>query len=177
MINKFLVVGVGCFWCAEAVFQRLRGVEKVESGYAGGHVDNPTYQQVCTGKTGHAEVVKITYNESEISAENILEVFFAVHDPTTLNRQGEDVGEQYRSVIYYTDEEQKATAESLIQKLTEEKFFDAPIVTQLLPFKNFFPAEEYHHDYYGNHPQQEYCSITIPPKLEKLEKLFKQRLK
>lgn len=174
---KSIVLGGGCFWCTEAVFKRLKGVEKVESGYAGGTFENPSYQQVCTGETGHAEVVKITYDDCEISANDLLEVFFAVHDPTTVNQQGEDVGTQYRSVIFYQGEDQKAAAETIIRQLTAEKAFDAPIVTQLLPFTNFYPSEDYHHDFYAQNPQQPYCSVAIPPKLKKLEKLFKNRLK
>lgn len=176
-MNKILILGGGCFWCTEAVYKRLKGVLKVESGYAGGDVENPSYKEVCTGETGHAEVVKITYDETVISANDLLEVFFAVHDPTTLNRQGADVGNQYRSVIFYSDATQKSAAEMMIQKLSDDKTFDLPIVTQVLPFKNFYPSEDEHHNFFENNPNQPYCSITIPPKLQKLEKLFKGKLR
>ena len=167
----------GCFWCTEAVFSQLKGVEKVESGYSGGELENPTYQQVSTGRTGHAETVQITYDPDVISYKEILEIFFSTHDPTTLNRQGPDVGTQYRSVIFYHDDEQKTTAEQVIKELTEEKIFDAPIVTQLEPFKIFYDAEDYHKDFFKRHPEQAYCSAIIAPKLAKLREHYMNKLK
>jgi peptide-methionine (S)-S-oxide reductase len=167
----------GCFWCTEAVFSIVKGVEKVEPGYSGGSVPNPTYEQVSTGTTGHAEAVQVTFDPTAISFKEILEIFFATHDPTTLNRQGPDVGTQYRSVIFYHNEEQKATAENLIAELNEEGIWDAPIVTQLVPFKAFYVAETYHKDYYKRHPNQPYCQQVITPKLAKLQQRFLGKLK
>ena len=167
----------GCFWCTEAVFSIVKGVEKVESGYSGGSVPNPTYEQVSTGTTGHAEAVQLTFDPSVISFEEILEIFFATHDPTTLNRQGSDVGTQYRSVIFYHNEEQRATAEKVIAELNEEGIWDAPIVTQVEPFKAFYVAETYHKDYYKLHPRQSYCQQVITPKLAKLQQRFLGKLK
>ncbi|MEJ5351506.1 MAG: peptide-methionine (S)-S-oxide reductase MsrA [Melioribacteraceae bacterium] len=169
--------GEGCFWCSEAIFQRVRGVLKVESGYSGGSVPNPTYEAVCTGKTGHAEVVQITFDPKIISFQGLLEIFFSTHDPTTLNRQGADVGTQYRSVIFYHNEEQKKIAEEMIKKLNESKIWDSPIVTEVSKFKNFYKAEEYHQNYYNNNQFQPYCSFVISPKLEKLKKYFSNKLK
>lgn len=171
------VLGGGCFWCTEAVFSQLRGVEKVESGYSGGNLAHPTYEQVSTGKTGHVEAVQLTFDPEVISFKEILEIFFSTHDPTTLNRQGPDVGTQYRSVIFYRDDEQKKTAEQVIRELTEEKVWDAPIVTRLEPFKDFYPAEEYHKDYFKRHPGQPYCTLVIAPKLAKLRELYLSKLK
>jgi peptide-methionine (S)-S-oxide reductase len=162
------VFGGGCFWCVEAVFEELRGVNSVVSGYAGGHVKDPTYRQVCTGKTGHAEVVRITYDPDEISYKQLLEVFFTTHDPTTLNRQGADVGTQYRSIILYTDKEQKAAAEAVIKELAAEKVFEKAIVTELAPLKVFYPAEEHHQEFYARNSNKPYCQIVINPKLRKL---------
>jgi peptide-methionine (S)-S-oxide reductase len=167
----------GCFWCLEAVFLELRGVEKVESGYAGGTVLNPSYEQVCTGRTGHAEVVQVTFDPAVISLKEILEVFFTAHDPTTLNRQGNDVGEQYRSVIFYRDEEQRKTAQKVIDELTKEHAFKDPIVTTVEPASTFYPAEEYHQDYFKNHPYQPYCMFAVSPKVKKIREKFATRLK
>jgi len=167
----------GCFWCTEAVFSIVKGVEKVEPGYSGGSVPNPTYEQVSTGTTGHAEAVQVTFDPTVISFKEILEIFFATHDPTTLNRQGPDVGTQYRSLIFYHNAEQKATAENLIAELNEEGIWDAPIVTQVAPFTAFYVAETYHNDYYTQHPNQPYCQQVITPKLAKLQQRFLGKLK
>lgn len=169
--------GEGCFWCVEAVFQRLEGVEKVVSGYSGGTVDRPTYEQVCTGTTGHAEICEITYDPRKVSYDELLEVFWKTHDPTTKNRQGEDVGTQYRSVIFYHDEEQKRLAESYRTKLDAEHIWDRPIVTEIVPFKKFWPAEDYHQDYFNKNPEKGYCRLVINPKVEKFKRIFKDRLK
>lgn len=162
----------GCFWCTEAVFQRLRGVINVQSGYSGGHTQNPSYREVCTGNTGHAECLQITYDPTIITYSQLLEVFWATHDPTTLNRQGNDVGTQYRSVIFYHTEEQKEAAEKSLKLLEREKVFDAPIVTAIEPLHTFYPAEKEHGNYYNNHPTQPYCYYVTRPKVEKLKKLF-----
>lgn len=167
----------GCFWCTEAVFQELKGVEKVTSGYTGGHVENPTYEQVCNKNTGHAECLQIQYDPSQISFDELLEVFWETHDPTTLNRQGNDVGPQYRSVIFYHNEEQKEKAEKYKTALNESDVFNSPVVTAIEPFKVFYPAENYHSDYYKNHPTQSYCYYIIKPKLDKLKKVFGDKLK
>ena len=167
----------GCFWCTEAVFKIVKGVEKVDPGYSGGSVQNPTYEHVSSGTTGHAEAVQITFDPSVVSFREILEIFFATHDPTTLNRQGPDVGTQYRSVIFYHDEEQKATAEKIIAELDEEGIWDAPIVTQVEPFKEFYVAEDYHKDYYKRNSRQPYCQAVITPKLVKLQQRFLGKLK
>lgn len=169
--------GSGCFWCTEAQFQQLKGVKKVIPGYSGGHVDHPTYKQVCTGQTGHAEVAQLVYDPREISFEELLEAFWKSHDPTTLNRQGNDIGTQYRSVIFYHNEEQKQKAEAYKQKLDEAKVFDDPIVTTIEPFKNFYKAEDYHQNYYNHNDSQPYCQFVIKPKLEKFRKVFKDKLK
>lgn len=174
--NDTIVLGGGCFWCVEAVYELLDGVVKVESGYAGGTVKNPTYKQVCTGNTGHAEVVKVIYNPVKISLEKILEVYFTVHDPTTLNRQGADVGTQYRSVVFYTNENQKKTVEKMIVLLTTKNAFDAPIVTEVKSLKNFFSAEGYHQDYYELNKTEPYCKMVILPKVDKVKKVFKEDL-
>jgi len=167
----------GCFWCTEAVFSQLKGVERVESGYSGGKLENPTYEQVSTGRTGHAETVQITFDPDVISYKEILEIFFSTHDPTTLNRQGPDVGTQYRSVIFYHNDQQKAIAEQVIKGLTEDKTFDASIATQVEPFKAFYEAEDYHKDYLKHHPEQAYCSLVIAPKITKLRELYLSKLK
>lgn len=170
-------LGGGCFWCLEAVYDQANGVLNVESGYAGGHVANPNYEQVCTGATGHAEVVQITFDPSIISFKEILEVFFEVHDPTTLNRQGADVGTQYRSAIFYHSETQKQIAQETIAELTARRAFANPIVTEVSPLEAFYPAEDYHRDYYRNHPGQPYCRVVIAPKLSKFRKQFGLKLK
>ncbi len=177
MKSEVATLGGGCFWCTEAVFSELKGVEKAEPGYSGGSLPNPSYEQVCSGKTGHAEVVQVTFDPTAISYRDILDVFFATHDPTTLNRQGNDVGTQYRSVIFYHNEEQKATAEKTIEELTEAKTLNAPIVTQVEPFKAFYQAEEYHKNYFKRHPEQAYCQVVIAPKVAKFRKLFLPKLK
>ena len=169
--------GSGCFWCTEAIFENLKGVHSVVSGYAGGNVLNPTYEEVCTGTTGHAEVTQITYDPSVISYDELLEVFWKTHDPTTLNRQGNDVGPQYRSVIFYHDDEQKQLAEKYKAELDKSGAWDNPIVTEISPLTNYFPAEKYHQDYYNNNPNQGYCAFVIAPKLEKFRKVFKDKLK
>ena len=169
--------GSGCFWCTEAIFENLNGVTSVVSGYAGGHVDNPTYEEVCTGTTGHAEVTQITYDPKIITYDELLEVFWKTHDPTTLNRQGNDVGTQYRSVIFYHNSEQKELAEKYKIELDKSGAWDNPIVTEISPLTNYFPAENYHQDYYNNNPNQGYCAFVIAPKLEKFKKVFKDKLK
>ncbi|MDG6898507.1 MAG: peptide-methionine (S)-S-oxide reductase MsrA [Nitrososphaerota archaeon] len=169
--------GSGCFWCSEAVFSELKGVEEAVPGYSGGKKPNPTYEEVCTDLTGHAEVVQITYRPAEISYRELLEIFFSTHDPTTLNRQGEDVGTQYRSVIFYHDPVQEAAAREIVGELTTEKAFQRPIVTQILPFEVFYPAEEYHRDYYRRNPSAGYCQAVISPKLAKFRAHFRSRLK
>lgn len=166
----------GCFWCIEAVFQRLKGVQKVISGYTGGHIKNPAYREVCSGSTGHAEAVSVTFDSQQIQLVDILLIYFNVHDPTTLNRQGHDQGTQYRSAIFYTDETQKKTIESVIQQIELEKIYDQPLVTQVEPFSVFYPAEETHHNYYNLHKEEPYCALTISPKLEKLKLHFKNYL-
>ena len=171
------ILGDGCFWCTEAVFGELKGVVKVEPGYSGGSLANPTYEQVSAGTTGHAEVVQITFDPSIISFREILEVFFAMHDPTTLNRQGADVGTQYRSVLFYHDREQKAKIEKLIEELDNAKIYSAPIVTKVEPFKAFYEAEDYHKDYFRSHPEQPYCRLVIAPKIAKLRKNYRDKLK
>ena len=167
----------GCFWCAEAVFSIVKGVEKVESGYTGGSKPNPTYEEVSTGTTGHAEAVQLTFDPKVISFKEILEIFFATHDPTTMNRQGPDVGTQYRSVIFYYDEAQKATAKAMIDQLNKEGIWDKPIVTRVEPFKDFYKAEEYHKDYYKRHPESAYCQQVITPKIVKLQQRYITKLK
>jgi len=169
--------GAGCFWCVEAVFQSLNGVEKVVSGYSGGHVKNPTYKQVCTGTTGHAEVCQIHYKPDIISFVELLEVFWSTHDPTTLNRQGNDVGTQYRSVIFYHNTEQKEIAENYKKKLDNSGAFPGAIVTEITPFENFYIAEDYHQEFYDLNPDQPYCTYVIQPKMEKFKKVFSDKLK
>lgn len=172
-----LTLGGGCFWCVEAVYQRLDGVLSVEPGYSGGKTKNPSYEEVCTGLTGHAEVAQITFDNSKTSIDEILKVFFTVHDPTSLNKQGADVGTQYRSVIFYRNDQQRKIAKSIIDDLATENVYDKPIVTQLVPFTVFYKAENYHKDYYNQHKDAPYCRMVIQPKLEKFEKVFKDRLK
>jgi peptide-methionine (S)-S-oxide reductase len=169
--------GAGCFWCVEAVFLEMDGVEKVVSGYSGGARSNPTYEQVCSGATGHAEVIQIDYDPAKVSFKELLEVFWTVHDPTTLNRQGADVGTQYRSVIFYHNDEQKEQAEHYKKELDASGAFSNPIVTEISPLKEFYIAEKYHQDYYSNNKNQPYCSMVIQPKLEKFKKVFKDKLK
>ena len=169
--------GGGCFWCLEAVFQRLPGVKSVESGYMGGRVENPTYREVCTGITGHAEVVRVGFDPSQISYRDLLDVFFTIHDPTTLNRQGNDVGTQYRSVIYYTSDEQRRAAEQVIAELTAAHEFSSPIVTAIEPAATFYVAEGYHQNYFNQNSEQPYCRFIITPKLEKFQKTFAEKLK
>lgn len=169
--------GTGCFWCTEAVFQELRGVLKVKSGYSGGAVKDPSYEEVCTGATGHAECLQIIYDPKVISFDELLEVFWEAHDPTTLNRQGNDVGTQYRSVIFYHNAEQKRKAEEYKIKLDKSGAYNSPIVTEITPFSNFYVAEDYHQDYFRLHGNQPYCSFVIRPKVEKFEKVFKNKLK
>lgn len=167
----------GCFWCLDAVFRGLKGVEQVVSGYAGGTVPNPSYEAVCTGRTGHAEVVQVTFDSGVLSYRNLVEVFFGIHDPTTLNRQGADVGTQYRSAIYYHSPEQERTAREVIAALEREQVFDGPIVTEVAPATEFYPAEEYHQDYFRRNPGQGYCRAVIAPKVAKFRKAHLERLK
>jgi peptide-methionine (S)-S-oxide reductase len=169
--------GGGCFWCVEAVFQELRGVEAVVSGYTGGNVENPTYEQICTGQTGHAEVCQITYDPTQVTFKEMLEVFWRTHDPTTLNRQGNDVGTQYRSAIFYHTPEQKKQAEQYKQRLDESGAFDNPIVTKIEPLTKFYPGELYHQNYFRQNPNQGYCAFVIRPKMEKFRKAFADKLK
>ena len=177
MTTQVATLAGGCFWCLEAVFEQLRGVGEITSGYSGGHTPNPTYQSVCTGATGHAEVVQVEFDSDEISYRDLLGVFFTLHDPTTLDRQGGDVGTQYRSAIFYHDEEQRRTAEDLVKELEAEHVFDDPIVTKIEPLVAFYPAEEYHREYYRRNPNQPYCRAVIAPKVTKMRTKFLQRLK
>ncbi|QOI98045.1 MAG: peptide-methionine (S)-S-oxide reductase MsrA [Flammeovirgaceae bacterium] len=174
---SFATFGSGCFWCTEAIFQRVKGVEKVESGYAGGRVKNPTYKEVCSGLTGHAEVVQITYDPKVISFDELLEIFWQTHDPTTLNRQGADVGTQYRSVIFYHSPEQKQLAEKYKKNLDASGAFESPIVTEISPFTGFYKAEDYHQNYYNLNGSAPYCSYVIQPKVDKFKKVFAEKLK
>lgn len=169
--------GTGCFWCTEAVFQELEGVLKATSGYSGGHVKNPTYKEVCEGTTGHAECLQIVYDPAKITFDELLEVFWQVHDPTTLNRQGNDEGTQYRSVVFYHNAEQKQKAEKYKAELGKSGAWDKPLVTEIAPYDTFYAAEDYHQDYYNNNGSQPYCYYVIKPKLEKFEKVFKNKLK
>ncbi len=171
------ILGGGCFWCVEAAIKQLQGVESVRSGYMGGRVDNPTYQQVCSGKTGHVEVAEIVFDPAIITYSDLLHVFFTLHDPTTLNRQGNDVGEQYRSVIFYLNEEQKNTANEVIKELTQDKLFRDPIVTAVEPASTFYVAENYHQDYFANNATQPYCMFVVAPKVQKIREKYAQRLK
>jgi peptide-methionine (S)-S-oxide reductase len=172
MQREFATFGGGCFWCLEAIFEMLQGVDKVVSGYTGGHMDNPDYRSVCTGQTGHAEVVQITFDPAVASYRELLDVFFGTHDPTTLNRQGADVGTQYRSAIFYHSPQQKEEAERRIAELNAERIFDRPIVTEVVPLEKFYPAEDYHQGYYRANPEQGYCQAVIAPKVAKLRKLL-----
>jgi peptide-methionine (S)-S-oxide reductase len=169
--------GSGCFWCSEAVFERVNGVESVLSGYAGGESENPTYEEVCSGNSGHAEVIQLTYDPNVIKYDELLEIFWKTHDPTTLNRQGNDVGPQYRSVIFYHNGEQKQLAENYKTELEKSGAWENSIVTEIAPFKSFFKAEDYHQNYYENNPNQGYCTFVIVPKIEKFEKVFRDKLK
>jgi peptide-methionine (S)-S-oxide reductase len=171
------VLGGGCFWCLEAVFDRLDGVLSVESGYMGGNVKNPAYREVCSGTTGHAEVVRVTFDPSKTSYQELLDVFFSIHDPTTVDRQGNDVGTQYRSVIFYDSEEQRRIAEETIARLNREHLWDAPIVTALEPAKEFYVAEDYHQEYFTNNPQQPYCQVIVAPKVKKFQQKFAHKMK
>ncbi len=177
MPTETAYLGGGCFWCVEAAVKQLKGVESVRSGYMGGRVANPTYQQVCSGKTGHVEVAEITFDPAVISYSDLLHVFFTLHDPTTLNRQGNDVGEQYRSVIFYRDEAQRKTAQEVIDELTRDKTFANPIVTTVEPASTFYAAEDYHQDYFANNPRQPYCMFVVSPKVQKIREKYANRLK
>jgi peptide-methionine (S)-S-oxide reductase len=177
MATEKAVLGGGCFWCVEAAIGQLEGVESVSSGYMGGRRPNPTYEQVCTGTTGHVEVAEITFDPEKITYRDLLEVFFTVHDPTTLNRQGNDVGEQYRSVIFYLNDAQKKTAEDVIAEWTREKVFPNPIVTAVEPAQTFYVAEDYHQNYFKNHPFQPYCMFAVAPKVKKVREKFASRVK
>ena len=167
----------GCFWCLEAVFLELKGVERVESGYAGGRVPSPTYEQVCTGTTGHAEVVQVTFDPTVISFRDLLEIFFVIHDPTTLNRQGNDAGTQYRSAVFYHTPEQRAVTGAVIRELEATKVWEDPIVTEVAPLERFYPAEAYHRDYYRRNPEQGYCRVVIAPKVAKVRKHYFEKLR
>ena len=174
---KKAILGGGCFWCTEAVYKELNGIIDVVPGYSGGNIKNPAYREVCTGKTGHAEVVQITYDPEIVSYKEILEVFFMTHDPTTLNRQGNDVGTQYRSAVFYHDEEQKKTAEEVVSNFEKENIFDHPVVTEITPFEAFYKAEDYHKDYYERNEDQPYCQFIVAPKVAKFKEIFKDKLK
>lgn len=171
------VLAGGCFWCLEAVFDGLRGVSAVRSGYAGGHVADPSYEDVCTGRTGHAEVVAVDFDPAEVSYAELLRVYFTMHDPTTKDRQGNDVGSQYRSAIFYRGDDQRATAESVMREVSAAGIYDAPLVTELRPLEAFYPAEAYHDDYFARNPRQPYCQAVIAPKVQKFRKLYRDRLK
>lgn len=173
MAEQTIVLGGGCFWCTEAVYKEVRGVTDVESGYSNGHAPSPTYEQVCGGNTGHAEVVKLTYDPDQVSTRQILEIFFATHDPTTLDRQGNDVGSQYRSGIYFTNGEQKQVADDLVREMSQDKLFDRPIVTEVVPLANYHPAEAYHQDFFEKNPHQGYCLAVAAPKVAKFRKTFR----
>ena len=175
--SEVATLGAGCFWCVEAIYQRLEGVEKVESGYSGGTVKNPSYEQVCTGRTGHAEVIQVTFDPKKLSYKELLQVFFKTHDPTTLNKQGADVGTQYRSAIFYHNDEQKKIAEQVKKETDAAKIWDDPIVTEISPYTEFYKAEEYHQDYYNQNSFQPYCMMVINPKLSKFKKEFSNKLK
>lgn len=172
-----IVLGGGCFWCVEAVFQLFEGIVEIEPGYAGGKTPNPSYREVCSGSTGHAEVVRLKYDENNISLEAILEIFFHAHDPTTLNRQGNDVGTQYRSIVFYSNEDQKETIDRIIHKIEQDRVWDRPIVTQVEPFTAFYAAEDYHKNYYDKNSSQPYCNIVIGPKVKKIRNTFSEIVK
>jgi peptide-methionine (S)-S-oxide reductase len=175
--TETITLGGGCFWCTEAVFDRVQGVTDVESGYSNGDTGRPTYEQVCTGRTGYAEVIRVTFDPARISLAEILQIFFVVHDPTTLNRQGNDVGTQYRSGIYWHEPTQREVAEAVIAELTQARAYAAPIVTEVAPVANYWPAEDYHQDYFANHPDQGYCAFVVAPKVEKFRKTFAARVR
>lgn len=175
--REVATLGGGCFWCLDGIFRDLKGVEKVESGYAGGQIKNPSYREVCSGTTGHAEVVQVTFDPTLISFRDVLGVFFTIHDPTTLNRQGADIGTQYRSVVLYHSDDQRRVAEQVISELTDAKVWDDPIVTQIVPYSTFYPAEQYHQDYFAQNPDQPYCRVVIAPKVSKFRKRYLDRLK
>ena len=177
MAEAMAVMGGGCFWCTEAVFKELRGVSRVQSGYAGGTTPDPTYKQVCTGRTGHAEVVRVTYDPEQVSYADLLRVFFVTHDPTTRNRQGNDVGPQYRSIILTDGEEQAATARAVFDEITSEQIWSAPLTTEIVPLTTFYPAEPEHDDYFARNPYAGYCQVIIAPKVAKFRKEFRDRLK
>jgi len=177
MNTETATIGGGCFWCTEAIYLQLKGVVSVQSGYSGGETPNPTYREVCSGETGHAEVIQIVFDSTVIKFEEILEIFFATHDPTTLNRQGADVGTQYRSVVFYHNENQKQKTEKMIQQLNEKKMYPTSVVTEISPYNVFYKAEDYHQNYYNQNPNQPYCSMAITPKIEKFKKKFKEKLK
>ena len=177
LLKQVAVFGNGCFWCTEAIFQKLRGVISVKPGYSGGSKPNPSYVEVCNGNTGHAEVIKIEYDPAEIEYKVLLEVFFSTHDPTTLNRQGNDVGEQYRSVIFYASDDQKTEAEKFIGQLTSENVYSSPIVTQLKPLDKFYEAEDYHHNYFERNKDKPYCQVIINPKLQKFKQHYAKLMK
>lgn len=169
--------GAGCFWCVDAIFRKLKGVEKVEAGYSGGDIKNPAYREVCSGRTGHAEVARIEFNPEVISFEELVEVFFLTHDPTTLNQQGADVGTQYRSAIFYHSDDQKEIAEKVKSRLDKEGVYDNPIVTEISAIKNYYPAEDYHQNYFENNPNQPYCAAVVGPKVQKFKQKFSDKLK
>jgi peptide-methionine (S)-S-oxide reductase len=177
MTSQAIVLGGGCFWCTEAVYVKVKGVTDVESGYSNGHVERPSYEQVCTGDTGHNEVVKLTYDPAQISLRQILEIFFVIHDPTTLNRQGADSGTQYRSGIYFTTPEQQQVAQDMIRQMTQDKLFAQAIVTEVLPLANYWPAEDYHQDFFEKNPHQGYCMAVAGPKVAKFRKTFAELVK
>ena len=172
-----ITLGGGCFWCTEAVYVKVRGVTDVESGYSNGQAARPSYEEVCSGRTGSNEVVKLTYDPAEITLKEILEIFFVIHDPTSLNRQGNDAGTQYRSGIYYSTPEQKTVIDDFIREASQDKTFGKPIVTEVLPLQNYWPAEDYHQDYFENNPNQGYCAFVVGPKVEKFRKTFASRVK
>lgn len=176
-MEEVATLGGGCFWCLDTIFRRLEGVNRVESGYAGGHMLNPSYQAVCSGETGHAEVIRVWFDSTKISFSALLEVFFAIHDPTTPNRQGYDVGSQYRSVVFYHSDEQESVVTDTIKSLTERQVFNAPIVTEVEKASNYYPAEDYHQDYFENNPRQPYCQAVVSPKLAKFKGKFASQLK
>lgn len=175
--EEIAILAGGCFWCLEAVYQEMEGVRSVESGYIGGRLPDPTYEQVCSGATGHAEAVRIAFDPEQTSYREILEVFFAIHDPTTLNRQGNDVGTQYRSAVFYLDEQQRATAEELIRELSTENIWDSPIVTELEPAGTFYKAEDYHQNYFRSNPRQPYCAYVVSPKVQKFRQKFASKMR
>ncbi len=176
-MTEIATIAGGCFWCTEAVFSELKGVQKVQPGYSGGRLQNPTYEQVCSDSTGHAEAIQVTFDPKIISYKDLLRIFFSVHDPTTLNRQGNDVGTQYRSAIFYHDQEQKEAAEQVMKAVSDEKIWGGPLVTELVPFTAFYPAEDYHKDYFKRNPNQGYCQVIIAPKVSKFRKHYLNMLK